>query len=218
MYQNTAARSDIVSTNKTLQQVYRLLAMNMATSSIAAVVAMSLNIGRGMSLIMTIAAFILLFVIGKKANKASGVMLTFLFTGLLGASLGPTLNHYINMTGGVEIIAQALGLTAVIFFGLSAYVLARPEKDFSAMGSFLMVGLIAVIVAAIANIFLAIPAMSLAISGVIAVLMSGFIIYDTSRIVREQPNYVLATVSMYLNILNLFTAILHILGFMSSDD
>ena len=218
MFQNTATRSDVVSTNKTLQQVYRLLAMNMATSAVAAMVSMSVGIGHGMGLIMTIAAFVLLFVIGKNANKTSGVMLTFLFTGLLGGALGPTLNHYIALTGGAEIIAQALGLTAVIFFGLSAYVLARPEKDFSAMGSFLMVGLIAVIVAAIANIFLQIPAMSLAISGVIAVLMSGFIIYDTSRIVREQPNYVLATVSMYLNILNLFTAILHLLGFMNSDD
>lgn len=218
MYQNTATRSDVMSTNKTLQQVYRLLAMNMATSAVAAFVSMSMGIGHGAGLVMTLVAFVLLFVIGKNANKASGVMLTFLFTGLLGAALGPTLNHYISMTGGAEIIAQALGLTAVIFFGLSAYVLARPEKDFSAMGSFLMVGLIAVIVAAIANIFLQIPAMSLAISGVIAVIMSGFIIYDTSRIVREQPNYVLATVSMYLNILNLFTAILHILGFMSNDD
>jgi modulator of FtsH protease len=113
---------------------------------------------------------------------------------------------------------QAFGTTALVFFGLSGYVLTT-KKDFSFMGGFLLVGLIVAVVASIANIFLGIPALSLAVSAAIVFIMSGFILYDTSRIINGgETNYIRATVSMYLNIYNLFTSILHLLGAFGGDD
>jgi len=189
----------------------------MATSSVVALVCMNVGISSMVSLGMSIGAFILLFVIGKKANSGTGVALTFLFTGLLGGSLGRTLEFYVAMENGGMLVFQALALTAIIFASLTSYTLSRPEKDFSGMGSFLFAGLIVAIIAVIANIFLQLPLLSVIISSVIALIMSGYIIYDTSRIIKHEPNYVMATVSMYLNIFNLFTSILHLLGFMSDD-
>jgi modulator of FtsH protease len=128
------------------------------------------------------------------------------------------LNHYAGFPGGSGLILQAFGTTALVFFGLSGYVLTT-KKDFSFMGGFLLVGLIVAVVASVANIFLGIPALSLAVSAAIVFIMSGFILYDTSRIINGgETNYIRATVSMYLNIYNLFTSILHLLGFFGGDD
>lgn len=209
--------SNSAAMNNTLKQVYKLLSMNMIGASIAAFICMNAGISFMTALMMSIGALVLLFIIGRKANSASGIFLTFAFTGLLGGSLGPMLNHYVSANGG-EIVFQAFAITAIVFFGLSAYTISRPEKDFSKMGSFLFIGLIIAIVAMIANIFMQIPALSLALSAVVAMLMSGYIVYDTNNIIRNQPNYILATVSLYLNIHNLFTSILHLLGAFSSDD
>lgn len=203
--------------NGTLKQVYTLLSLNMVSSAIAASVCMQIRISFLTSLLMTVGALILLFVINKKAYKSSGVWLTFAFTGLLGGSLGSTLNHFMGLSNGGAIITQALATTAIIFIALSAYTIRRPNKDFSFMGGFLLAGLIVAILAAIANIFLAIPALSVTISSAVALLMCGFIIYDTNRIVRHESNYVLATVSLYLSIFNLFTSLLNILGFLDKE-
>ncbi|MFD3303735.1 Bax inhibitor-1 family protein [Alteromonas macleodii] len=217
---NTTSTKTLTSgINKTLRQVYQLVGMNMATSSIVALICMNIGLSRMASLGMTIGALVLLFVIGKHANKTSGVILTFLFTGLLGGSLGPTLHAVASIQGGSEIIFQSLGATALVFFALSAYTLSKPDKDFSNLGGFLFIGLIVAIIASVANIFLQIPAMSLAVSAAITFIMSGYIIYDTNRIMRNpSTNYVMATVSMYLNIFNLFTSILHLLAAFSGDD
>jgi modulator of FtsH protease len=113
---------------------------------------------------------------------------------------------------------EALGATALVFFALSGYALTT-KKDFSFMGGFLVVGLVVVIVAAIANMFFAVPAVSLAISAAIVFIMSGFILFDTSRIINGgETNYIRATVSLYLNIYNLFTSMLHLLGAFGGDD
>ena len=126
------------------------------------------------------------------------------------------LNHYLGMANGPSLIMQALGGTAIVFFSLSAYVLTT-RKDFSFMGGFLMVGLIVAVVASIALIFFNAPAASMALSALIVLLMSGFILFDTSRIIHGgETNYIRATVSLYLDIYNLFTALLHLLG--ASDD
>ena len=141
----------------------------------------------------------------------------FAFTGLMGASLGYTLNFYLGVAGP-GLIMEALGATALVFFALSGYALTT-KKDFSFMGGFLVVGLVVVLVAAIANIFFAVPAVSLAISAAIVFIMSGFILFDTSRIIHGgETNYIRATVSLYLNIYNLFTSILHLLGAFGGDD
>ncbi|MDF2177606.1 Bax inhibitor-1/YccA family protein [Aliiglaciecola sp. CAU 1673] len=222
MEQNTLYRSttetSALQTNKVLRNTYMLLAMTLLFSAVCAGISMSIGISPLASLGMSIGAFVLLFVVNKTADSAAGIFWVFAFTGLLGGSLGFTLNLYAGLPNGPELIMQAFGATALVFFGLSAYVLTT-KKDFSFMGGFLMIGLIVAIVAAIANIFLQIPAMSLAISAGIVLIMSGLILFDTSRIIHGgETNYVRATVSLYLNIYNLFVSILHLLGAFGGDE
>ncbi|NDW19995.1 Bax inhibitor-1/YccA family protein [Alteromonas hispanica] len=214
---SSASQPSVLQTNKVLRNTYMLLAMTLAFSAVCAGVAMAVGISPMMSLGMTIGAFITLFVVQKKADSSSGIFWVFVFTGLMGASLGYTLNFYLGVAGP-GLIMEALGATALVFFALSGYVLTT-KKDFSFMGGFLVVGLVVVLVAAIANIFFAVPAVSLAISAAIVFIMSGFILFDTSRIIHGgETNYIRATVSLYLNIYNLFTAILHLLGAFGGDD
>lgn len=216
-YSNTGQAS-VLQTNKVLRNTYMLLAMTMAFSAVCAGVAMAMNLSQGIAMMMSIGALVMIFFLNKAAQSSAGILFVFAFTGLLGASLGPMLNYYASFPGGSELIFQALGTTALVFFGLSGYVLTT-KKDFSFMGGFLLVGLIVAVVASLANIFLGIPALSLAVSAAIVFIMSGFILFDTSRIINGgETNYIRATVSMYLNIYNLFTSILHLLGAFGSDD
>jgi modulator of FtsH protease len=176
-----------------------------------------------LSLVFSIAALLLVwFVLPRTANSGMGIVVVFAFTGLLGASLGPMLNHYLAMANGGTIITQALGGTALVFFSLSAYVLTT-RKDFSFMGGFLMIGIIVAVVGMVgmlvASMFgVDVSLFHLGLSMLIVLLMSGFILYDTSRIVNGgETNYIMATTSLYLNIYNLFVSLLHILGVMNND-
>jgi modulator of FtsH protease len=214
----TASQSSAIEINKVLKNTYMLLSMTLAFSAVTAGISMAMNLPHGAALIMMLVAFGLMFVVNKKADSASGIFWIFAFTGLMGASLGPMLNHYAAMPGGASLIMQALGGTALIFFALSGYALTS-KKDFSFMGGFLMVGLIVAIIASIANIFFAIPALSLAVSAAIIMIMSGLILFDTSRIIHGgETNYIRATVSLYLNIYNIFVHLLHLLGVFGGDD
>ena len=220
----TAQAATSADTQKVLRNTYMLLGMTLAFSALTAGISMSMTLGGGAAMIMSIAALaIVWFVLPRTANTAMGLPVVFLFTGLLGAALGPMLNRYLALPNGSEMVMQALGGTAVIFFSLSAYVLTT-KKDFSFMGGFLFAGLMVVIVGAIgamvASYFFGvdISLLSLVISGAIVLLMSGFILFDTSRIINGgETNYIMATVSLYLNIYNLFTALLHIIGATSDD-
>ncbi|GAA0852316.1 Bax inhibitor-1/YccA family protein [Aliiglaciecola litoralis] len=217
-YVQVGSQPSVLETNKVLRNTYMLLAMTLAFSAVCAGITMSMNMGQGMALGMSLTALVMIFFLNKVANSSMGILFVFAFTGLLGGSLGPMLNAYLAFPGGGALVMQALGTTALVFFGLSAYVLTT-KKDFSYMGGFLMVGLIVAIVASVANIFMGIPALSLAISAAIVFIMSGLILFDTSRIVNGgETNYIRATVSMYLNIYNLFTSILHLLGAFGGDD
>lgn len=205
------------SVNKLIRNTYSLLGLTLLFSTVTAGVSMALNFGHGMALIMMLASFGLLWMVNKKADTASGIGWIFAFTGLMGASLGPMLNAYAALPNGPELIMQALGGTALIFFGLSAYAM-KTKKDFSFMGGFLFVGLLVAVVASIANIFLGIPALSMAVSAAIVLIMSGLILFDTSRIINGgETNYIRATVALYLDVFNLFVHLLHLLG-MGSDD
>jgi modulator of FtsH protease len=156
-------------------------------------------------------------VVHRTADKASGLGYIFVFTGLMGLSLGPMLSYYLSMPAGPQLVMEALGGTAIIFFSLSGYALVT-RKDFSFMGGFLFVGLIIAVIASIANIFLAIPALHLAVSSAIILIMSGLILFDTSRIIHGgETNYIRATVSLYLNIYNIFVHLLALLGVMGDD-
>lgn len=219
-YQNQQVYStaDSLSINKVLRNTYMLLAMTLTFSAVTASIAMALDFSSLVGLGLAILALVLVFVVMKTADTAAGIFWVFAFTGVMGASIGPMLNRYAGMANGPEIIMQAFGATALIFFSLSAYTLTS-KKDFSFMGNFLFVGLILAVVAGLANIFFQIPALHLAINAVVVLIMSGFILFDTSRIINGgETNYIRATVSLYLNIFNLFTALLQLLGFMNSDD
>jgi modulator of FtsH protease len=214
----TATKSSAIEINKVLKNTYMLLSMTLAFSAVTAGISMAMNLPHGAALIMMLVAFGLMFVVNKKADSASGVYWIFAFTGLMGASLGPMLSAYAAMPGGPAMIMQALGGTALIFFALSGYALTS-KKDFSFMGGFLMVGLIVVVVASLANIFFQIPALSLAVSAAVIMIMSGLILYDTSRIINGgERNYIRATVSLYLNIYNIFVHLLSLLGVFGGDD
>ncbi|MBA6327396.1 Bax inhibitor-1/YccA family protein [Colwellia sp. MB02u-6] len=213
-----ASRSSAVEINKVLKNTYMLLSMTLAFSAVTAAISMAMGLPQMAALIMILVSFGLLFVVNKNADKASGIFWIFAFTGLMGASLGPMLNYYAAMPNGASLIMQALGGTALIFFALSGYALTS-KKDFSFMGGFLMVGLIVAVIAMVANIFFQIPALSLAISAAIIMIMSGLILYDTSRIIHGgETNYIRATVSLYLNIYNIFVHLLSLLGVLGSDD
>lgn len=210
--------ASVIQTNKVLRNTYMLLGMTLAFSALTAGVSMAINLPYFMGLILSLVGFGLLFVVHRMADSAKGLPAIFAFTGVLGAALGPMLNHYVALSGGPQLVMQSLGGTAIVFFGLSAYAL-QSKRDFSAMTGFLMTGLIIAIVAMIANIFLAIPALSLTISSVVVLIMSGLILADTSRIIRGgETNYIRATVGLYLSIYNLFTSLLHLLGAFGGDE
>ncbi len=208
----SASAESALATNKVLRNTYTLLAMTFAFSAFTALISMQFDFGFLGRIGFMIAAIVCLFITHKKAETAQGLFWTFAFVGFMGLGLGPLLNHYLAMSNGGEIVMQALGGTALVFFGLSAYALTS-KKDFSFMGGFLMVGMIVVVVAMLANLFFQVPGVSLAISAAVVMLMSGLILFDTSRIVHGgETNYIRATVSLYLNIYNLFVHLLALIG------
>ncbi|MBX2879038.1 MAG: Bax inhibitor-1/YccA family protein [Granulosicoccus sp.] len=214
----TRTNESVLSTNRVLRDTYALLSATLIFSAVMAAVSMAIAPGRGIALIAMLAAIgVLMFVLPKFENSAKGIGVVFLGTGLLGFSLGPMLSAYLSLSNGPSVVATALGGTGVIFLALSAYVLTT-KKSFEFMGGMLFVGLIVVFGAIILNLFMQIPALSMVLSGAIVLLMSGFILFDTSRIVNGgETNYIRATVSMFLNIFNLFTSLLHLLGIMGDD-
>ena len=215
----TRSEAQILSTNKVLKNTYALLSATLFFSALMAGLSMAIELPHGVSLIGMFGAMGLIwFALPRTANSSKGLWVVFGITGLLGLSIGPMLNSYLQMSNGGQIIATAFGGTGVIFLGLSGYALTS-KKDFSFMAGFLMIGLVIAFIAIIANIFLQMPALSLAISSVVILIMSGFILFDTSAIIRgEQNNYILATVGMYLSIFNIFIHLLNILGSLSGRD
>jgi len=206
-----------VEINKVLRNTYWLLSMTLFTSAIAAGVSMAMGLSHGAALMLTLVGFGLLFVVNATADSSKGIFAIFGFTAVMGASLGPMLNAYLSLPNGPQLVMQALAGTAIVFLSLSAYALTT-RKDLSFMGGFLMTGLVLVLVASLANIFLAMPIISLASSGLIVLIMSGLILFDTSRIIHGgETNYIRATVSLYLNIYNLFVHLLALLGVMNDD-
>jgi modulator of FtsH protease len=208
-----------VETNKVIKNTYLLLSATFVFSAIMAAVSTILEMPSMTYLICIGISFLLmLFVLPKTANSGAGIGVVFAITGLLGFGIGPLLNAYLSLPNGGQIVGTALGGTGLIFFALSGYALTT-RKDFSFMGGFLMVGFLVALVAALANIFLEIQGLSLAISAVVILIMSGFILYDTSQMIHrpESTNYLMMTVSLFLNMFNIFTSLLHLLGFASDD-
>lgn len=217
----TDRQSTVVATNKVLRNTYMLLSMTLLFSAAMAGVAMAVD-APYMGFLPLIVAFALMFAISKFRNSAWGIVLVFAFTGILGFALGPVLNMYMSTGAGTQTVIMAAGLTGLIFLSLSAYTLMS-QKDFSYMSGFLMTGMW-VVIGSMLLMFLGsffgfyVSALHLALSAAIVILMSGFILYDTSQIIHGgETNYIMATVSLYLSIYNLFVSLLHILGVFSED-
>ena len=215
----TGQATSALSTNKVIRNTYTLLSMTLLFSALTAGLSMFLNVPPMVHLFTFGGSIVLLwFVLPRVANSSAGIGVVFAITGLMGFGLGPLLNQYLSLPGGSQIVATALGGTGVIFLGLSAYALTT-RKDFSFLGGFLFVGFLVVLLAVLANLFMAIPALSLAISAAIIMLMSGFILYDTSRMVHGgETNYVMATIGLYISIYNIFVSLLQLLGAFGGDD
>src|SRR5574343_1682923 len=203
-------------TNRVIRNTYQLLALSTPVAGVGAGISMLAGFGPLAGIVFTLLGLVPLFYLNKHRNTAKAVPAMLTFTGLSGLGLDPTLSHYINLPGGSSTVMTAAVLTTAVTLALTAYV-HKTGKDFSRMGGFLFAGLIVVLLASIAAMF--IPAMHAMVSAAGALLFSGFILYDTSRLVSgEADNSVLAAVSMYLNVLNLFLSILQLLGMSPSDD
>ena len=202
--------------NKLIKNTYILLSMTLMFSAVTAFLSIALQASFGTAFVATLVGIGLLwFVLPRTANSATGIPVIFGITGLLGFGLGPIIGYYLAVNP--SIVMTALGGTGAIFLGLSGYALTT-RKDFSFMGGFLTVGLLVVIGAAILNIFFAMPALFLAINAAIVMIMSGLILFQTSSLIRGgETNYIMATAGLFLSILNLFTALLHLLGALGDD-
>jgi len=206
-------RDSALAINKVIRNTYTLLSMTLFFSAICAVATMVMQVGQGVGFMLFIGGFVMTFVVRKTANSAKGLVAVFIFAGLMGGALGPIISLYmVAYANGSAIVVQALGGTALIFLSLSGYALTT-GKNFNYLGGFLFTGMMVAIVAIIANIFLQIPALSLAISSAVILLMSGLILFDTSRIINGgQRNYIIATIGLYLSIFNIFIHLLNLLG------
>lgn len=214
------SEAQILATNKVLKNTYALLSMTLLFSALTAGLSMALNLPHPGMIITLVGYFGLLFLTHKFSNSGLGLVFVFALTGFMGLTLGPILSMYIQaFSNGSQLVMTALGGTGLIFLGLSGYALTT-RKDFSFLGGFLMVGILVAFLAGIAAMFVpSMPGLSLAVSAMFVLLMSGLILFETSNIIHGgETNYILATVTLYVSIYNLFTALLHILGAFSGED
>ena len=216
--QVTTTDAGVAIRNKVLRDTYALLSMTLLFSALTAGISMALKLPHPGILITLVGYFALLFATAEFRNSGLGLVFVFALTGFMGYTLGPILSTYLSLPNGSQIVMNALLATGIIFLGLSAYALSS-KKDFSFMGTFLMVGIIVGFLAGLAALFLEMPALSLAVSTIFVLLMSGLILYETSNIIHGgETNYIMATVTLYVAIFNLFTSLLHLLGFMNNQE
>jgi len=215
----TPVSESTLATNKVLRNTYMLLSMTLLFSAATAGLAMMLNMPSLGPIVTMIGYFALLFLTSKFSNSSLGIVFIFALTGFMGLTLGPIINFYVSAFGnGSQLVMTALGGTGSIFIGLSAYALTT-RKDFSFLGGFLMVGILVAFLAGIGAMVFSIPALSLAVSAMFILLMSAMILYQTSEIIHGgETNYILATVSLYVSIYNLFLSLLQLLGVFGGDD
>ena len=204
--------------NKVIRNTYLLLSMTLLFSAAVAGLGVAWKLPHPGLIVTLVGYFGLLFLTTKLRNSGWGLMSVFALTGFMGYTLGPILSHYLGLPNGGQTVMTAMAATAAIFVGLSGYALTT-RKDFSFMGGFLFVGILVAFLAGLGAIFFHMPALSLAVSAMFVLLMSGLILYETSNIVRGgETNYVMATVTLFVAIFNLFTSLLHLLGFSNSNE
>ena len=204
--------------NKVIRNTYALLSMTLLFSALCTGVSMALKLPHP-GLLMTLGGYFgLLFLTTRFRNSALGLVCVFALTGFMGYTLGPIISHYLAAQNGGQIVIHAMAATGGIFLGLSGYVLVT-GKDFSFLGGLVMTGILVAFLAGIGAVLFDVPALSLAVSSIFVLLMGGLILYQTSALVHGgETNYILATVTLYVSIFNLFTSLLHLLGIMGGDE
>ena len=213
-----ARTESVLASNKMIRNTYMLLSMTLLFSALTAGLSLAMRLPHPGMIITLVGYFGLLFLTTKLRNSGWGIASVFALTGFMGYTLGPIIGYYLRLPNGGQTVMMAMAGTAVIFLTLSGYALTT-RKNFSFMSGFLMVGILVAFLAGLAAIFFQIPALSLTVSAAFVLLMSGFILFETSNMIHGgETNYVMATVSLYVTIFNLFTSLLHLLGFANSSD
>lgn len=201
----------VLATNKVIRNTYLLLSMTLLFAAAMAGTAVTLKLPYPGLILTLVGYFGLLFLTSFLRNSAWGLLSVFALTGFMGYTLGPIVNHYLGLANGGQIVMTAMAATGAIFIGLSAYALTT-RKDFSFIGGFLTVGILVAFVAGLAAYFFEIPALSLTVSAAFVLLMAGLILYQTSAIINGgETNYIMATMSLYLDIYNIFVNLLSLL-------
>ena len=204
--------------NPVLRNTYWLLALTLLFSAAVAAVTAALQLPHPGVAVTLIGYFGLLFLTVRLRDSGRGLISVFALTGFMGYTLGPIVSHYLALPDGHQVVMMAMGGTAVLFLGLSAYAMVS-RRDFSFMGGFLMTGVIVAFLAGLGAIFFAVPALALTVSAAFVLLMAGLILYQTSQIIHGgETNYIMATVTLYVSIFNLFTSLLHLLGLGAADE
>jgi len=204
--------------NRVLRNTYALLALTLGFSAVTAGVSLTLNLPHP-GLLLTLAGYFgLLYLTTRFRNSGTGLAMVFALTGFMGYTLGPILNAYLGLPNGGQLVMTAFAGTGIVFLALSGYALIS-RRDFSFMGSFLAVGILVGFLAALAAIVFGLPGLALAVSAMFVLLMSGLILYETGNIIHGgETNYIMATVTLYVTIYNLFTSMLHLLGALGNQE
>lgn len=204
--------------SKVLRNTYSLLALTLAFSGIMAFVAQQMRVGYPNIFVVLIGFYGLFFLTNKLRDSAWGLVSTFALTGFMGFILGPILNRYLGMAGGAEVVSSAFAMTALVFGGLSAYVLIT-RKNMSFLSGFITAGFFVLLGAVVASFFFQISGLQLAISAGFVLFSSVCILFQTSAIIHGgERNYIMATISLYVSIYNLFVSLLQLFGIMGRDD
>lgn len=218
-HHNTLQQSGIneVEVSKLFRNTYSLLALTLAFSAMVAFASMSLALPYPGIIVTLVGFYGLLFLTTKLRNSGWGLLSTFAFTGFLGYTLGPILNAYLTLPNGGQLVTMALGMTALVFFSLSAYAILS-RKDFSFLSGFIMAGFVVLLCAVVASFFIQMSGLQLAISAGFVLFSSAVILYQTSAIIHGgEDNYIMATITLFVSIYNLFLSLLQLLGVFSSD-
>ncbi|MEX0729961.1 MAG: Bax inhibitor-1/YccA family protein [Aquisalimonadaceae bacterium] len=215
----SAGQERAVATNKVIRNTYTLLSMTLAFSAVMAGVSMVSGAAPLPWFVVLGGYFGLLFLTSSLRNSAWGIAAVFALTGFMGYTLGPLLSFYMaTFSNGSQLVMIAFGGTAAIFLGLSGYALTT-RKDFSFMGGFIFAGILVAFLAGLGAMIFSLPGLALGVSSMFILLMAGFILYQTSEMVHGgETNYIMATVGLYVSIYNIFTSLLHLLGFFGGND
>ncbi|HKU16235.1 MAG TPA: Bax inhibitor-1/YccA family protein [Steroidobacteraceae bacterium] len=211
-------RVGVLATNKVLRNTYLLLGATLAFSAAMAGLAMAIELPY-FGLFTLLGYFGLLFAVHKTQNSGWGIVWTFALTGFMGLTLGPILDFYIKaLPNGSQLVMTSLGVTAATFLGLSAYAV-KSQRDFSFLGGFIAIGAIGAFVLGLIAFFFHLSTLSLVASGMFVIVAGGYMLWMTSQIIRGgETNYILATVTLYVSIYNMFLSLLNLFGAASGDD